>query len=128
LVALLAAAGITPGPADAQDYTTPPVDYYQAVVYTLRRMPPDELIRIAWAGTGDTERMLAIARRESHFNCAADNPHSSAAGLFQTIGMHRRLAESHGLDWGNITGPDCLDDVLLAKVLYDGSGLRPWRT
>jgi hypothetical protein len=124
LGALLIACGLTPDPVAADEQ---PVDFYVAVLYTLRQMPPDELIRIAWDGTGQTERALAIARRESGMNCAADNPRSSASGLFQHLSIHAPRAERMGLAWANVTGPDCLDDVLLAKAMWEESGWAPWR-
>jgi len=116
---------LTPARAGAQDNPCAPVDCAAVIAYE-RTLPPDVLIRITWAGTGDTERMLAIARRESGMRCDAANPRSSAAGLLQTMGIHRPRAERMGLSWANVEGPDCLDDVLLAKALYDDSGLRPW--
>jgi hypothetical protein len=103
--------------------------------YVLRTADPKTLIRYFFAGTGDVGLMLAIASRESGFNCGIDNrAGSSATGLFQTMGFHRALAESlvipgtqiH-LTWANVSGPDCLDDVILAKQLYNGGkGLRNW--
>ena len=126
LGALTVASTLTIRPAAAQDMNQP-VDFYRAVVYTLRQMPPDQLIRIAWEGTGQTERALAIARRESGFNCAADNPRSSASGLFQHMSIHAPRAERMGLSWTNVTGPDCLDDVLLAKAMWLESGWAPWQ-
>lgn len=103
------------------------VDIYKAVLYTLRRTPPDELIRIAWDGTGQVDRALSIARRESGLRCDADNPRSSASGLFQHLSIHRARAERLGLSWSNVAGPDCLDDVILARAMYAESGWRPWR-
>lgn len=120
--------------------TLPAVD--PAVVnYVLRTTPPKELIEYYWRDTPDLRIMLTIAGHESGLGkrkrdgtivsfeaCSADNPGSSAAGLFQTMGFHRALAESMGLSWANIEGPDCLDDVLLAKQLYNhGKGLGNWK-
>ena len=93
----------------------------------MRTLPAQTLIEIAWAGTGQTERALAIARRESGLRCDADNPTSSAAGLFQTIGLHRPRAARLGLTWEEIAGPDCLADVLLAHDMWRDSGWAPWR-
>ena len=110
----------------------------------MRTADPRDLIRLYWKGTGDVGLMLAIARREAGLGkpghdpreaCAADNPHSSAAGLFQTMGFHRHLAETMAvpegeppLTWANVAGPDCWDDVRLAFQLYDhGRGLSNWR-
>lgn len=120
--------------------TLPAVD--PAVVnYVLRTTPPKELIEYYWRGTPDVQTMLTIAGHESGLGkrkrdgtivsfeaCSADNPSSSAAGLFQTMGFHKALAEGMGLSWANIQGPDCLDDVLLAKQLYNhGKGLGNWK-
>lgn len=113
-------------------------------LYVMRTADPRDLIRHYWAGTGDVGLMLAIARREAGLGkpghdpreaCAADNPRSSAAGLFQTMGFHRHLAETMAvpegepkLTWANVAGPDCWDDVRLAFQLYDhGRGLSNWR-
>lgn len=92
----------------------------------LRSLPPETLIRIAWAGTGQADRAVAIARRESGLRCDADNPRSSAAGLFQTLSIHRPRAERLGLTWANVTGPDCFDDVLLAFDMWQDGGWGPW--
>lgn len=117
-------------------------------VLVMRTTPPADLIRYYWRGTGDVGLMLAIARREAGLGkrardghiitfeaCGADNPSSSAAGLFQTMGFHRHLAETMAvpdgepqLTWANVAGPDCWDDVRLAFQLYDhGRGLSNWR-
>jgi hypothetical protein len=103
--------------------------YYLATVYAyVASLPADQLIRLRWADTPHVATMLRIAQHESHFNCAADNPTSSAAGLFQTMGSWRTLAESMGLKWSDITGPDCMADIALAWRLYNGGkGLTNWR-
>lgn len=104
----------------------------------MRSLPPDVLIRIAFADTPHTEKMLAIARRESGLGkhgeahpfdaaCSADNPSSSAAGLFQTLGGWAGLASTIGVTWDEVAGPDCLGDVLLARAIYARSGLGPWQ-
>lgn len=118
----------------------------------MRTMRAKDLIELVWNGTPHVETMLYIACREAGLGksrngscsasqrdydwrgptadaqaCSANNPTSSAAGLFQTIGGHRRLAAGLGLSWGDIEGPDCLADVLLAWQLYNhGRGLRNW--
>jgi hypothetical protein len=86
----------------------------------------EEMIRERWAGNADLATMLRIADRESGFDCAADNPSSSAAGLFQTLALHRPRAERLGLAWSDITGPDCTADIALAWDLYAEQGTRPW--
>jgi hypothetical protein len=105
----------------------PPEDVFVRTYEWLRALPPEELIRIAWDGTGQIDRALRIARRESGLRCDADNPRSSASGLFQTLAIHRPRAERLGLAWSDVTGPDCLADVILAKAIYADSGWGPWR-
>jgi hypothetical protein len=119
--------------------TTPNI---AAVIYTLRAAEPEELIAYLWKDTPHARLMLAIAAREACLYCVhrdgtpftkaeicgADNPRSTASGLFQTMGFHRPLAEGIGLSWGNVVGADCLDDALLAWQLYDqGRGLNHWK-
>lgn len=116
--------------------------------YIMRTLPPEELIRYMWRDTPHVDLMLRIAAREACLYCkhrdgtpytpaeicSADNPYSSAAGLFQTMGFHRALAESMAvpegqpkLTWANVTGPDCWDDARLAFQLYNhGKGLSNW--
>lgn len=118
-------------------YIAPPVDYGAVIAY-MRTLPPDVLIRIAFADTPHTDAMLKIARRESGLlkgnrvavpfdpACSAANPRSSARGLFQTLRGWQATAQANGLSWANVEGPDCLDDVLLARAIYAGSGLKPW--
>ncbi len=66
--------------------------------------------------------MVSIASRETGgtFDCAADNPTSSAAGLFQTLAIHRPRAERLGLKavadadavaatWASVRGADLRD-------------------
>ena len=117
---------------------TPRVDYAAAVRYVeaLRKLPPDRLIEIVFDGTGAVERMKRIARRESGLGrrtpvpfdpaCSARNRRSSASGLFQTLAGWNGLAQASGLSWSNVTGPDCLDDVILARKIWDRSGFGPW--
>lgn len=150
VVAVTLGVGL-PSPAGAQ--TAPPPaplpcgtgDCTQVMDY-LRALPPDVLIRIAFQDTPHTERMLTIACRESGLGktrrgcdpsvrvpappfahaCSAANPSSSARGLFQTLTGWSGLAAQHGLSWDRVVGPDCLDDVLLARAIYARSGLGPW--
>lgn len=128
--ALIAAISLSSIQARAQEQPAPelgaPIDY-AAVTRWLRALPPEQLIAIAWNGTGQEQRALSIARRESGMRCDADNPRSSAAGLFQTISIHAPRAARLGLTWGEIAGPDCLSDILLAKSLWQEQGWRPWR-
>jgi hypothetical protein len=127
-------------PADVP-IVAPPPNLEEVSTYIMRTTPPEELIRYMWRNTPDADLMVRIAAREAclfckHRDgtpftpaeiCSADNPGSSAAGLFQTMGFHRTLAEGMGLSWANVTGPDCWDDARLAFQLYNnGKGLRNW--
>lgn len=138
----------TPAPAPVPIAAPPPALTQELSIFIMRTTDPRDLIRWYWRGTGDVGLMLAIAKREAGLGkrardghiitfeaCAADNPSSSAAGLFQTMGFHRHLAETMAvpagepqLTWANVAGPDCWDDVRLAFQLYDGGrGLGNWR-
>jgi len=128
-----------PGPLpDAPIPEAPVPDYAAAVRYVeaLRHLPPDRLIEIVFEGTGATQRMMRIARRESGLGrstpvpfdpaCSAANRRSSARGLFQTLYGWSGTAVANGLLWTNVVGPDCLDDVILARKIWDRSGFGPW--
>ena len=133
---------LTPAPPDVPIApVTPTASLDEISNYIMRTLPPEQLIRYMWRDTPDVDLMLRIAAREACLYCkhrdgtpytaaeicSADNPYSSAAGLFQTMGFHKTLAESMGLSWANITGPDCWDDARLAFQLYNhGKGLRNW--
>ena len=100
----------------------------QAVSRYLWALDGPTLIRIAWHGTGQEARALAIAKRESGFNCAAKNRHSSATGLFQTLSLHRGRTERLGFSWADIAGPNCYADVMVAFDMWKTGGWGPWRT
>jgi hypothetical protein len=113
----------------------PPLDL-AAVAYTLRNLPPDVLIRLAFAEFGPrvVDRFLAIARRESGLgkrgapvpydpSCAADNPTSSASGLFQYLDG---WAGYGGFDWALIVSRDCYEDVMMTVAVYRANGFGPW--
>lgn len=123
--AILIPLAIGSPPARAQSNPCGQVTCAEVIAY-LRTLDGPTLIRIAWAGTGQEGKALAIARRESGFNCAADNRRSSAAGLMQTLSIHRPRAERLGLSWVDIEGPDCWSDVILAFDIWEDSGWRPW--
>ena len=56
--------------------------------------------------------------------CSADNPTSTASGLFQYL---RGWAGWGGYSWADIVGPDCLTDVLMTVAVVRGpSGWGPW--
>lgn len=113
-------------PASATAAEASTVDYATVQSY-LWGLDAPTLIEIAWAGTGQTSKALAIAKRESGFNCAAKNRHSSATGLFQTLSLHRARAERLGYSWADIAGPNCYADVMLAFDIWRTSGWAPWR-
>jgi len=145
LVGVTRPAGAQDATPATGDLTVPTVDF-QALDRYLRALPPDTLIRIAFADTPVTQRMLDIACREAGLgktrkgcdgprapgvaydpSCSAANPGSSARGLFQTLSGWSGLAGQIGLSWARVVGPDCLDDVLLARAIYARSGLHPWQ-
>ena len=137
----------TPPPADVPIAAPPSLE--EISTYIMRTTPPEALIRYMWRDTPHVDLMLRIAAREACLYCkhkdgtpytpaeicSADNPGSSAAGLFQTMGFHRALAESMvvpagqpKLTWTNVAGPDCWDDARLAFQLYNGGkGLSNWK-
>jgi hypothetical protein len=118
----------TPTQANAQEEPHPCEAVNCAyVMYTLRTMPPKDLLLLHVG----PRRFAALEPRiqgESHWNCAADNPTSSAAGLGQTMYSKARenTLNSMGLSWAEIAGPDCYADVILIGLLYDACGLGPW--
>lgn len=114
-------------PASVTAAEVPTIDYSAVQTY-LQSLDARTLIEIAWAGTGQTAKALAIANRESHFNCAAKNPRSSASGVFQTLSLHRPRAQRLGLAWSDVTGPSCYADVMLAFDIWRTNGWIPWRT
>lgn len=127
LGAIILTATLWPAPTQAQEPHPCELVDCQAVAAYLRALPPQELIAIAWHGTGEIDTALAIARRESGFRCDADNPTSSAAGVFQHLSIHQPRAARLGFSWQEIAGPDCYADVMLAFDMWRESGWRPWR-
>ena len=59
-----------------------PVDIYKAVLYTLRRTPADELIRIVWRGPVKSTVLSRLRRRESGLRCDAGQPALVRVGTF----------------------------------------------
>ena len=94
--------------------------------WTFVEASPEELIRDQWAGTGDEDVMVRIAWRESRFECDAKNPRSSAAGLFQTLALHKPRAERLGLSWVEVS-TECWASIALAWDLYQEQGTAPWK-
>lgn len=82
-----------------------------------------DLIRVLMP---DGDRAVAIARRESGLRCDADNPRSSAAGLFQLMKIHEPRAERLGVTWGEVES-SCLANIVVAHDLWAEQGWRPWR-
>jgi hypothetical protein len=74
----------------------------------------------------DREWALRVARRESGFRCNADNPRSSASGLFQLMGIHSGRAQRLGVAWQQAQ-TSCLANLAVARALYDEQGRRPWQ-
>jgi len=122
----------------------------EVVHYVLKVTPPDELIRYYFRDLPPPtiERMLYIACREGGMgkdrvnpkrnpcapqnrvpavpfdpSCGADNPTSSASGLFQFIDD---WAGWGGYDWKGIVSRDCLTDVQMARAVFANSGFGPW--
>lgn len=115
----------------------PPPPDWKAIEAYLRAQPPDVLIRLFFAelGQANVNRALAIARRESGLGkrgtpvaydpaCSADNPRSSASGLFQYLDD---WAGWGGFAWADIVGPDCLTDVLMTVAVVRSQGWGPWQ-
>lgn len=117
-----------PEAASATAAEGPPQIDLEALSAYLWGLDAPTLIRIAWAGTGQVDRALAIARRESGFNCAAKNRHSSASGVFQMLDIHRARVERLGFSWADIAGPSCFPDVMVAFNMWQQGGWAPWRT
>ena len=81
-------------------------------------------IRRAWAGTGQEERALRIAWRESNWQPWARNP-SGARGLFQLmLPLHNDIFRRVGCDPASWADVGC--NVAAARSLYDGAGWAPW--
>lgn len=79
----------------------------------------------AWAGTGDEHWAVDTAIRESHCQPGARNP-SGASGVFQLMlplhaGLFSEVCLAGALVWDD---PGC--NIAAARLLYDGSGRRPW--
>ena len=68
----------------------------------------------------DAPVMLAIARAESEYNPLADNPDSTASGVFQIL---NGTWTDYGCT-GNVWDED--DNIDCARIIYDESGTRPW--
>lgn len=81
-------------------------------------------IQAAWAGTGDEHWAVDVAIRESHCDPGAYN-RSGASGVFQLMmPLHSVLVASVCGSSDKVFEPGC--NIAAARVLYDGSGRRPW--
>lgn len=83
----------------------------------MSRGAVEALIREAWAGTGQADRAVAVARCESRLSPTARNRHSTATGVFQLIRAHWR---------GRFDPTDARANVAAARRLWARSGWRPW--
>jgi hypothetical protein len=113
LCALLAASLAACGPDAPPD------------VYRGSECPLSAQIQEAWAGTGDEHWAVDVAIRESHCQPEARNP-SGASGVFQLmLPLHSRLFGEVCLGGADVWwDADC--NIAAARLLYDGSGRRPW--
>jgi hypothetical protein len=98
-----------------------PVVYYAPVVKTVATMSTTAIvefkIRTTWAGTGQADRAVAIARCESGLSPVAKNRGSTASGVFQLLRQH----------WAGKFNPyDPSKNIEYAHRLWKSSGWRPW--
>ena len=77
----------------------------------------EQKIRAKWAGTGQQDRAVRIAKCESGLNPHAKNNHSSASGVFQLIAAHWRGKFNPYNEYANID---------YAFKLWQRSGWQPW--
>jgi len=77
----------------------------------------EAIIRARFAGTGQADRAVRIARCESGLNPRAKNRRSSATGVFQLLSMHWRGRFDPTNVWANVD---------YAFRLWRRSGWRPW--
>lgn len=124
---VIALSFLIPSTAKAQEQNPCEIVNCAYVMYTLRTMPPRELL-LLHVGPRRFAALAPKIDRESGWNCGIDNPRSSATGLGQTIYSKARenTLNSMGLTWAEIAGPDCYADVILIGLLYDSCGLGPW--
>jgi hypothetical protein len=66
----------------------------------------------------DGEIMIEVAMCESGMNPLAENPNSSATGLFQILSQLHQVKKQ----W--LKNPDT--NMVMAKQLFDASGTNPW--
>lgn len=101
-----------------------------AVLGTAACVPPaaqptdcQTAIRVAFAGTGVAERMVAISWRESRWTPAVVN-RSGHVGCLQLSRLHR--ARAARLGFGRADMRRAWPNALVARTLYDTAGLSPW--
>lgn len=68
----------------------------------------------------DAPIMVHIANAESQFIPWADNPHSTAYGVFQIL-----IGTWEGYGCTGDRG-DAADNIACARIIYETSGTRPW--
>lgn len=130
----------------------PPIVDEAVVNYLLKNTPPDQLIRyyFRFESPQVIERMLYIACREGGMgkdrtrnlpphliclpqnrvpavpydgSCGADNPTSTASGLFQYLISWKNWG---GYSWGLIVNHDCLEDVKMTYDVWKLNGFKHW--
>jgi phenylpyruvate tautomerase PptA (4-oxalocrotonate tautomerase family) len=77
----------------------------------------EELIRERWAGTGQADLAVRVARCESKLDPIAKNSRSTATGVYQLLAMHWR---------GKFDPRDPVSNVNYAYGLWKSSGWSPW--
>lgn len=81
---------------------------------------PDKVetyIRWRWAGTGQEDRAVRIAKCESGLNPLAANSRSSASGIFQIMAIHWR---------GKFDPFNPVENINYAFLLWHTSGWSAW--
>lgn len=78
----------------------------------------------AWSGTGDEHWAVDTAIRESRCQPGARNP-SGATGVFQLMmPLHAQFVAGVCGHSDLVWNADC--NIRAARIMYDGSGRRPW--
>lgn len=82
-----------------------------------KRVQVERWIREAWAGTGQAEQAVAVARCESGLSPRAKNSHSTASGVFQLISIHWK---------GKFDPFNPRLNIAKARRLWGAGGWRAW--
>jgi hypothetical protein len=93
----------------AFDHLADPVDRWRPLVED--HFPPEE-----------TEIALCVIRHESGGNPSADNPRSSATGLFQVLSS--LWADHYGVSYVELRDPEV--NARVARDIWDESGWAAW--